>query len=109
MRMSVQAILTVLAAGVFFAAVYMAYICMYLGPTSSLRDWGATRWWLLLLIGPAGFKEAIGAGGMAMLLYQRPALAPVPAARGRRSRLGKSANRLPLGDDGEACLWPDSD
>ena len=108
MRTSIQAILTVLAAGTFFAAVYLAYLCMYLAPTRGLRDWGATRWWFLLLLGPAGFREVFGFAGMAMLLFRRPALAPVPAYRGRRSRLGESAVRLPLGDDGEACLWPDT-
>jgi hypothetical protein len=106
MRTSLQAIAAVLAAGVFFAAACLAYLCMHFAPTSGLRDWGATRLALLLLLGPTGFKEVLVAGGILILLRQRPALAAVPAGRGRRSRLGESANRHLLGDDGEACLWP---
>lgn len=108
MRTSVQAIITVLSAGIFIAAVYLAYLCMCLGPTSGLRDWGATRWGLLLLLGPAGFREVFGFAGMAMLLFRRPALAQVPAYRRRRSSLRESAKGLPLGDDGETCLRPNS-
>ena len=110
MRTSAQAFATVLAVGTFFAAVYLTYLCMYLAPTSRLRHWGATRWWVLFLLGPAWAKEIFGFGGVARLHYQQlaPALAPVPAARGRQLRRGEPANRLPFGDDGEEWRWPHS-
>lgn len=102
MRTSAQAFATVLAVGTFFALIYLAYLCMYLAPTSRLRHWGATRWWRLFLLGPARPEEALEFGDMARLHYQRlaPALAPIPGARGQQLRLGESASRLPFGDDG---------
>jgi hypothetical protein len=50
--MVAQAFATVLAVGAFFGLVYVAYLCMHLAPTGRLRQWGVTRWWLLLLLGP---------------------------------------------------------
>jgi hypothetical protein len=36
----------------FFVAVYLTYVCMYVGPTDHLRRWGARTWWWHFRVGP---------------------------------------------------------
>lgn len=102
MRTSAHAFGTVLSIGTFFALIYLAYLCMYLAPTSRLRHWGAARWWRLFLLGPTWPEKGLGIGDMARLHYQRlsPALAPIPYAPGQQLKVAESAKRLSFGEDG---------
>ncbi len=63
MRATTQAFVMVLSVGTFLSLVYLAYLCMYLAPTSRLRRRGAAMWGRLSLLGPAWPKEVCAGSG----------------------------------------------